>query len=145
MSEKNTKYPSRKLPTRIMLSIRIILGGYLMYLAYGLRESFVLPIAKENIIFIIAAVAFVIVGILIIFFSISDLKNGKFQGGEMDAEVLADDAVKHIEDLDKPIDDNVQNDSSENPAAASSNIAVDSSDPYDPHNVVFKKKRDSET
>jgi len=146
--DENGKYPTRYLPTRLMLAIRILVGLYLFYLVYQLRGSIIPPIAKENIVIAIAAYVFVIVAIIIIFFSVKDLMSGKFQGGELDAEVLEDDAVKHIDGLDKPKD--TTNDSIMAKANSVPHVedneqdSAPDDDPYDPHNVVFKKKKSQE-
>lgn len=134
--DENGKYPKQALPSRLLLAIRMIVAIYLLYLVFGLRDSFVPPIEKEDITIIIAAIIFTIAAIIIIFFSVRSLMTGRYQGGALDADVLDDDAVKHIEGLDNPENE---------PIAHTPSSSSEPVDEFDPHNVVYKhKKFDSE-
>lgn len=77
---KLTNRPS--MPTKIMLTIRLIVGGYLIYLAYDIRESVFSP--DGNIVFIIAAIIFIVCGGIIVAFSARDLLTGRYLGGPLD-------------------------------------------------------------
>lgn len=139
--DENGKFRTNQLPTKAMLVIRILVGIYLYYLVFQLRNAFVPPIATENIPIIIASVAFVIFGAIVIIFSIRDLSSGRFQGGALDSEVLDDYAVKHIEGLDAPIESADTDYISPQNLQKKSSDSAEPSDDFDPHNVVYKKKK----
>ena len=76
----------KSLVPKSTLVIRLIVGGYLVYLAYelimGLRE-----ITEESApvaVSVGAAVVFAICGLILMFFSGRDFLKGNFQGGIMD-------------------------------------------------------------
>lgn len=91
-NDKNKK--PRGLTTKTMLICRIAVGGYLIYLSYGLISDMMKKSAQvsqgEYIAFVIAALLFVVVGILFIFQSLQSLRKGEYQGGEADTSSQKD-------------------------------------------------------
>ncbi len=67
-------------PTQMLLTIRALVGGYLLYLTYGLITS---EDAKSPMIYVAIAV-FLIAGILLIAFSIKRYIKGEYEGGKSD-------------------------------------------------------------
>lgn len=74
------------------LVIRLIVGGYLVYLAYelilGLKEK--TPDGAPVGLSVGAAVVFAICGLLLVIFSGKDFLKGNFQGGTMDVSTEDD-------------------------------------------------------
>ena len=91
--DENGKYSSKKIPNRLMLTMRIVIGVYLYYLIFQLRESFLNP--YENIFIILACIAFAIAATLVIISSLSKLNRGYYQGGALDADVIEDEFYPH--------------------------------------------------
>lgn len=87
MDAKDRKIEHKFLPTKAMLFIRILLGGYLLYTSYSLIESVFSIQGTEFVFLLLALIAFVLFGCGFIFFSLKGLKNGKYKGGAMDADV----------------------------------------------------------
>ncbi len=91
-NDKNEK--PRGLTTKTMLICRIAVGGYLIYLSYGLISDMMKKSAQvsqgEYIAFVIAALLFVVVGVLFIFRSLQSLRKGEYQGGEADTSSRKD-------------------------------------------------------
>ncbi len=87
MSEvkENEKIPTGKLPTKFTLTVRALVGGYLLYTSYELIDSLASGEPKEKVFFAIAMIAFTIIGIVLLFLSGKSLIKGKYQGGAMDA------------------------------------------------------------
>ena len=86
------KNQKKSLVPKSTLVIRLIAGGYLIYLAYelflglnaGTGEGAPLGVS------IAAAVIFAICGLVLVIFSGRDFLKGNFQGGIMDVEKEAD-------------------------------------------------------
>ncbi|MBR4982567.1 MAG: hypothetical protein IKY94_08415 [Lachnospiraceae bacterium] len=80
------KNKKKTLVPKSTLVIRLIAGGYLIYLAYelfmGLRAK--TPDGAPMGVSIGAAVIFAICGLILVFFSGRDFLKGNFQGGIMD-------------------------------------------------------------
>lgn len=80
------KNKKKTLVPKSTLVIRLIAGGYLIYLAYelfmGLRAK--TPDSAPMGVSIGAAVIFAICGLILVFFSGRDFLKGNFQGGIMD-------------------------------------------------------------
>ena len=70
-------------PPKLSLWLRILCGGYLVYLAYGL-----LPAMKETPLYIAAAVVFVLVGLVLAIHSIVKLRRREY--AEADTQQLPD-------------------------------------------------------
>lgn len=96
------KIASKYLPTKAMLIVRILVGGYLFYTAYSLIEG-VKSVRGGELVFLCAAMAaFVAFGIGFILFSVKSLKAGKYKGGSMDAgEDAQTQETGRIEDMEE--------------------------------------------
>jgi len=114
--DENGKYTTEKLSPKMSHIIKIVLGLYLFYLVYELRENFYLPIQKENLLFVIASIVFSVVAVIIIFFSAKNLIIGKYKGGALDAGMAGTSANE----------------------AQTDKLNADTE--CDPHNVVYKEK-----
>ncbi|MFI3212681.1 MAG: hypothetical protein R3Y24_05005 [Eubacteriales bacterium] len=91
--EKQEKKKKQSLPTKGMLSIRILAGGYLIYSAYELFTGLEGAGARDLIIFIIAAIVFTVAGIILAIISVKAMMEGKYVGGSGDANEL--DEITH--------------------------------------------------
>ena len=80
VTEENTE-KKKPYPTQMMLAIRALVGGYVLYLAYGLIRS---DDAKTPVIYAFI-VLFVIAGILLIALSIRHYIRGEYEGGSSDS------------------------------------------------------------
>ncbi len=84
-NQKNEKIQSKYLPTKFMLTVRVLVGAYLLYTSYSLIDSVVNGTGRDKYFLGIFMIAFTIIGILLMFFAGRDLLRGKYIGGEMDA------------------------------------------------------------
>lgn len=86
--EKNTKKEEKSgsglLPTKFMLTVRVLVGAYLVYTAYSLIDGVMNGVGRDKYFLGIFMVAFTIIGILLMFFAGRDLLRGKYIGGELD-------------------------------------------------------------
>jgi len=96
--EENRKKQTRPYPKQIILTIRVIVGGYLDYLAYQIITS-----GEEKGPFMYCAVvAFIISGTFLAGWSLLSLILGKYEGGkadhwEEDHPEIVEEAVKSAE------------------------------------------------
>jgi len=72
------------LPSQASLTFRIVVGAYLLYLAYTLGGNLPGYEGRDFIVFVIATIVFVIAGILIIANAIKTLKSGEYLNGPAD-------------------------------------------------------------
>ncbi len=79
------KIPTKYLPPKFSLTIRVLVGAYVIYLSYGLIDGVVGGEGRDKYFLGIFMVAFAVIGLLLVFFSGRDLLRGKYVGGEMDA------------------------------------------------------------
>lgn len=93
---KNEKKP---LLSKSTLMIRLIAGAYLIYLAYELLIGVNVENGAPIWLAIIAAVAFAVCGIILVFFSGKDFLKGNYQGGIMDPS--GDETLKEKKLLDQ--------------------------------------------
>lgn len=84
MSEKPAV--TNNLPSKTSLILRIIVGGYLVYTAWSLRDSFQTYTGGELAFFIIFSILFAIIGIFLLVVSGYALYRGKYAGGAMNQE-----------------------------------------------------------
>lgn len=74
-----------KLPSPISLTCRALVGGYLLYLMYGLLDGVKNPTDQTMlIVMIIAIVVFTVAGGLLLYVSLRDYARGRFIGGKLD-------------------------------------------------------------
>lgn len=69
---------------KLSLFLRIFVGGYLVYTAYGLVDSIVNRQGKDKLFFLIFTVLFAAIGIFLLFFSVKNLLTGVYIGGKAD-------------------------------------------------------------
>ena len=79
--EKNKKKP---LLPKSSLIIRLVIGMYLIYLAYELFMGLNAADGAPTMVSVGAAVLFLICGFILVFFSGKDFLKGNYQGGIMD-------------------------------------------------------------
>ncbi|MDO4187814.1 MAG: hypothetical protein Q4D29_02380 [Lachnospiraceae bacterium] len=76
---------SDKLPTQLLLTCRTLVGGYLYYITYGIRDGIVNPESqKMQIALIVAAIVFLIFGFIFMYASLRNLVIGRYVGGKLD-------------------------------------------------------------
>jgi len=75
-----------KLPNQLLLTCRTLVGGYLFYLAYGLKDSIISPETeiKMRVIYIIVVIVFALFGAAFIYDSVRNLMIGRYVGGKLD-------------------------------------------------------------
>lgn len=76
----------KKYPTQLMLYARLLVGGYLYYTVYSLISGGGIKEAQglSKVFFIVAAVAFVVIGGILMVISAKALLEGRYEGGKMD-------------------------------------------------------------
>ncbi len=82
--EDQTQKKSVKLPTKVTLTIRVLVGGYLLYTAYSLREAIQTSVGREHIFFLLFTVLFVLCGVFLVLHSGRELLRGRYVGGALD-------------------------------------------------------------
>ena len=85
-SEGKGNDTGKRLPGQSSLMIRILVGGYLLYLSYSLLDGFINGSDMNKYMLGAFMIAFAIIGVLLIIFSGRDLYQGKYIGGKMDPE-----------------------------------------------------------
>lgn len=104
---ENENKQERVLPTKMALSIRILVAAYVLYLAYGLFEGLGKHEGTERIIFLIAAVIFTLFSCIILIFTGKAYVTGAYVGGKLDnltkeeAEIKKDILLKAEENQTK--------------------------------------------
>lgn len=84
MRDKKDKKPGSGLPTQMNLVIRIVAGGYLLYLVYSMYKSFGEAQGAEKFIFPAIAVLFAVIGAVIIVSALRAMVRGEYVGGAKD-------------------------------------------------------------
>lgn len=102
-TNKNEKISSKYLPTKFMLTVRVLVGAYLLYTSYSLIDGVMSGEGRDKYFLGTFMIAFAIIGILLMFFAGRDLLRGKYIGGELDmgddTEELAAETVEDTEDV----------------------------------------------
>ncbi|MBE5927788.1 MAG: hypothetical protein E7267_00200 [Lachnospiraceae bacterium] len=96
-NEKKKYYYSKN-----MLFIRMLIGGYLVYLAYSLIESYISNADKVSNssmpvpVLIIASIIFMAVGLAVAIISLKGIIKGEYKGGKADfsEEEYSEDAIE---------------------------------------------------
>lgn len=90
MKEKkpNQKIETRLLPTKFMLTIRGLVGAYLLYVSYSLIEGVKTTQGNEKLFLGFFMVAFTIIGIGLILFALKSVTEGRYVDGALDAGIL---------------------------------------------------------
>ena len=78
----NDKKTKRYLPTQSMLSIRAVVGAYLIYLAYDIANTEAITVPRIGI--ILFCILFVIAGIVLVITTIRSFIKGEYIGGKAD-------------------------------------------------------------
>lgn len=73
-------------PTKMTLVIRVAVGFYLLYTAYSLIEGILASSGNEKLFLSVAAVAFLVIGVLLVYFAGKSLMNGRYAGSGKEAE-----------------------------------------------------------
>lgn len=79
MNEENNT--NKYLPTKISLTVRILVGVYLLYTAYSLTGAIGTHTGGELLFFIFFTAAFAVIGAALILLSGRALIKGKYAGG----------------------------------------------------------------
>jgi len=103
----NEKKSKRYLPTQSMLSIRVVVGVYLIYLAYDIANTEALTVSRIGI--ILFCILFVIAGIVLVITTVRSFIRGEYIGGK--ADFTEDEYEK--ENNQPIIDDDANNNGSE--------------------------------
>ncbi len=86
--KKNTpveKIPTKNLPPRFSLMIRVMVGAYLVYTSYSLIDGVVHGEGRDKYFLGVFMIAFGIIGVLLVLIAGMGLLNGRYVGGELDA------------------------------------------------------------
>ena len=78
----NGKKTKPHLPTQSMLSIRAVVGVYLIYLAYDIANTEAMTVSRIGI--ILFCILFVIAGIVLVIMTIRSFIRGEYVGGKAD-------------------------------------------------------------
>lgn len=79
------KIPTKQLPTKLTLTIRLLVGAYLLYTAYGLFPGATSDTEEGRLFLAIFMVLFAVIGVLLLVVSGGALLKGRYVGGELDA------------------------------------------------------------
>lgn len=105
MNENNKR--TGRIPTKAMLTMRLVIGAYLIYLAYGLGKSVYGHTADSPLAMVVFAVLFTVGGIWIIWMSVRDLMNGNYSEGGFGAATQEDDAAESDDAEDEAVEGEV--------------------------------------
>ena len=107
MNDNKDKKAKKALPTQGMLGIRLIVGGYLVYLAYDILSTESVMVPRVGI--ILFSILFVIAGSVIVVLTLRSFIKGEYIGGKAD-----DTEDEYEEEINQPtIDDNANDNGSE--------------------------------
>lgn len=104
--EPKKKIETRLLPTKFSLTIRILVGAYLIYVSYSLIEGVQTSAGREQLFLGFFLVAFAIIGVLLIAFSGKAMTEGRYVDGALDAgeesdeDAIASDGADASEEVD---------------------------------------------
>ncbi len=79
------KFPTQYLLPKFSLTIKVVVGFYLLYTSYELMDGVVSGEGRDKYLLGAFMVGFAIAGILLIFFCGRSLLQGKYVGGALDA------------------------------------------------------------
>ena len=91
------KIPTKQLPTKLTLTIRILVGAYLMYTAYGLFPGATSPTEENHLFLAFFMVVFAVIGVMLLVVSGRSLLQGRYVDGELDA------GEEEVSDEDAPL------------------------------------------
>lgn len=122
--KKLTSRPS--MPTKLMLTIRLVIGVYLFYLVYDIRDS--IFSSEGNLFFIIIAILFIVCGGIIVVFSAKDLLSGRYLGGPLDPDRDASDTESGADTVEDAIDESAVSEIEVDASPAETYAAADEAD-----------------
>lgn len=79
------KIPTKQLPTKLTLTIRLLVGAYLLYTAYGLFPGATSPTEENHLFLAVFMIVFAVIGVLLLVVPGRALLQGRYVGGELDA------------------------------------------------------------
>lgn len=103
MKNKKRNETKQYLPNQSMLAIKIILGGYLVYLAYDIMSTEILTGPRIGI--VLFCILFVVAGVFLIIVTTRSFIRGEYIGGK--ADIMED---ENGEENNQPINDDNAND-----------------------------------
>lgn len=80
-----TKIETKYLPTTFTLTVRALVGAYLLYTAYSLIDGVMNGEGRDKYFFGVFLIAFTVIGILLLLCAGRDLLRGRYVGGALDA------------------------------------------------------------
>lgn len=92
------------LPNQSMLAIKVVLGGYLVYLAYDVMSTEILSGPRIGI--TLFCILFVIAGIMLLFTTIRSFIRGEYVGGKADFTEDEDEEENSQPVIDANVNDN---------------------------------------
>lgn len=96
---ETTNKTEKKLPTQMMLIVRVLVGVYLYYTVYSLISGGGIAAAEggNKIFFVLATILFVVAGAFLIVKSAKDLLAGNYEGGKLDPKKDMEEEADEIE------------------------------------------------
>ena len=91
------KIPTKQLPTKLTLTIRLLVGAYLLYTAYGLFPGATSPTEENHLFLAFFMVVFAVIGVMLLVVSGRSLLQGRYVDGELDA------GEEEVSDEDAPL------------------------------------------
>lgn len=93
MQQENEK-EKNYLPTKVTLTIRVLVGGYLLYTAYSLIDALKSNTGQQKLFFGAFLVLFTVAGGFLVIQGVRALAAGKYAGGAMDTSIEEESAVE---------------------------------------------------
>lgn len=84
-NNEKKKVPTKQLSTKLTLTIRLLVGVYLLYTAYGLFPGATSATEENHLLLAVFMVLFAVIGVLLLIVSGRSLMQGRYVGGELDA------------------------------------------------------------
>lgn len=84
-NNEKKKIPTKQLPTKLTLTIRLLVGAYLLYTAYGLFPGATSATEENHLLLAVFMVLFAVIGVLLLVVSGRSLLQGRYADGELDA------------------------------------------------------------
>jgi hypothetical protein len=104
MNEQKEKKQNKYLPNQSMLAIRVVLGGYLVYLAYDIISLEMLTVLRIEV--ILLAMLFGVAGLILVIITLRSFIKGEYIGGKADITEEEDEQEIMQPVIDNSTDDN---------------------------------------
>lgn len=98
MSQNNDQRPAT---SQLNLLLRIVIGGYLLYTTYDMRDHFGEPA------FTVAAVIFAVAGVWLVVNSVKRMFTGEFDYLDSEGKIIVPDDLDDLDDIDD-LDDQLE-------------------------------------